>query len=230
MTLTFPGPEAVKRAKEIFDFEELKSKAIKSFSWVDDELQAARLRVEKAKVDTPEQAEQMTQLLGQAQKLKKRMESKRKQAIEKPDDYVRSVNRFVKSYRDKIDDLIRAGKKKIGVFHQRQELKRREEEKRLREEQAKIQRELDAAAEKSGVEKVTLQPAAIPKKTTPIRTEAGTASARMVWKHNVVDESKVPREYLSVDDKKIAAAIRAGIREISGVEIFEEADVRVRVG
>jgi diketogulonate reductase-like aldo/keto reductase len=38
----------------------------------------------------------------------------------------------------------------------------------------------------------------------------------------------VPREYLAVDDTAIKAAIKAGIRSIPGVEIYEEAEVRVR--
>ena len=50
----------------------------------------------------------------------------------------------------------------------------------------------------------------------------------MVWKHEVIDAAAVPREYLMVDDAAIKAAVKAGIRAIPGVRVFEEAEMRVR--
>lgn len=53
-----------------------------------------------------------------------------------------------------------------------------------------------------------------------LRGEGGGAIAtRTRWEGVVVDESAVPREYLSVDQKKINAAVRGGVRAIAGVNI-----------
>jgi hypothetical protein len=37
-----------------------------------------------------------------------------------------------------------------------------------------------------------------------------------------VNEKLIPREYLKVDEEKIAAMIKLGIAEIPGIEIYEE--------
>ena len=44
----------------------------------------------------------------------------------------------------------------------------------------------------------------------------------------VVDPMTVPREYLVVDEKAIRAAVRAGVREIAGVRIYEDVEMAVR--
>ena len=39
------------------------------------------------------------------------------------------------------------------------------------------------------------------------------------------DETKVPRQYLALDSTRINAAIKAGIREIPGLKIFQKESV-----
>lgn len=53
------------------------------------------------------------------------------------------------------------------------------------------------------------------------------ASASTVWLHRVTDPAKVPRVYLQVSDAAIKAAIAGGVREIEGVEIFEQVRTRI---
>ncbi|HOR33205.1 MAG TPA: hypothetical protein PK391_12420, partial [Syntrophales bacterium] len=58
---------------------------------------------------------------------------------------------------------------------------------------------------------------------TTIRTETGTsAHSRKPWKHRIIDGKKVPREYCSPSDALIREAIKHGVREIEGVEIYQE--------
>jgi len=49
-------------------------------------------------------------------------------------------------------------------------------------------------------------------------------SIRKIWKFRIVDETKIPREWLMVDEKKIGSAVRkTGCHlKIAGVEIYEE--------
>jgi phage host-nuclease inhibitor protein Gam len=61
---------------------------------------------------------------------------------------------------------------------------------------------------------------------TTSKTADAKATFVKVWKHRIVDASKVPAEYLTVDEKKIAKVVTAGLRNIPGVEIYETEEVR----
>lgn len=61
------------------------------------------------------------------------------------------------------------------------------------------------------------------------RTSSGMATTRMVWTAEVVDVSQLPAEYLLPNTAAINAAVRAGVREIAGVRIYEKPSVSVRV-
>jgi len=64
--------------------------------------------------------------------------------------------------------------------------------------------------------------------TGPVRTAAGTASTKKVWKFEIQDPNSVPREFLVVDEKAIRQAVAAGVRSITGVRIYEENQVAFR--
>jgi hypothetical protein len=49
-----------------------------------------------------------------------------------------------------------------------------------------------------------------------------TDGVRMVWSFEVENISTVPRDYLMLDEQKVRNAIRAGIREIPGIKIFQK--------
>jgi hypothetical protein len=55
----------------------------------------------------------------------------------------------------------------------------------------------------------------------PKATIANTQT-RKVWRFKIVDESKVPSRYRVIDTAIIGQDVRAGIRSIEGVEIFQE--------
>jgi len=181
--------------------------------------------VEVVDTATAKQATETTALVAT---MIKRIEKERVNIVDEPGRYVRSVNSFVKSYRDDLDGVTRELKRKLGDFAYNQELERRKEEKRLQEEAAWKQKELDKAADAAKVERVELPQQVLPQKQAPVRSDAGTASTRMVWTHDVVSENAVPREYLMVNDKAIKAAVNAGIRKIAGVRIYEKPVVSVR--
>lgn len=58
------------------------------------------------------------------------------------------------------------------------------------------------------------------------RTSDAKATFVKVWRHRVVDAALVPREYLCVDESKISHVVKAGMRTIPGVEVYEEEQVR----
>ena len=92
------------------------------------------------------------------------------------------------------------------------------------EQEGKVDEALDALDEATEIEE-TREKAVIPE--TP-KVEGMSTTRR--WKGTVIDEAKVPREYLTVDQTKINAAIKLGIREIPGVRIFQDVSLSVRTG
>lgn len=54
-----------------------------------------------------------------------------------------------------------------------------------------------------------------------VRTEGGKVTFRKVWRHEIVDVEKLPASYWMVDEKKVAAAVKAGIA-IPGVKAWQE--------
>jgi hypothetical protein len=203
----------------------------------------------------------------QLAKLRKNMESTRKSVIAPYDDIVRGINKMVKSLRDPVDKATKNIKSKIGRYTREQaEIKRRIAQKKAREEAeilrrqmlqeredalaaqkaaeeeaARKQAELDAIAEKEGVEpvKVEVEKVEIPEvedvvveeiKTGPVKTEVGTMSSVAKWTYEVEDMAKVPRDYviMTIDDAKVKEDIDAGLRAIPGLRIYEDSIVRFR--
>ena len=62
-----------------------------------------------------------------------------------------------------------------------------------------------------------------------IDTDEGSMTRTKKWVYEVVDESKIPNQFTSPDDKKIKSAIKAGIREIDGTKIYEVEEISFRV-
>jgi len=207
------------------------------------------------------------EMAGQLSKLRGNLETARKSVIAPYDEIVRGINAMVREMRSPIDTATKKIKAKIAGFAREQaEIQRRIAEKKAKEEAekrrkemekkraealerqrqaeeaaAKKQAELDALAEKEGVESVTVEveEVEIPEveevvvaevKTGPIQTDVGTASMVHSWKYEIEDFEKIPREYIimKVDDKRVKEEIEAGCRAIPGLRIYEHTDVRVR--
>ncbi len=170
-----------------------------------------------------------TEMIGQGSKLIKALDAKRKEIIKDPDAYVRGVNSIVRQVKQKVEGIVKMLKnQKLGPYHYKKEMDRRKEEKKAKDTAAAMQKEIDKAAEKAGVETVNMPDPVIPKKTEPIRTDVGTSSTRMVWDFEISEPEKVPDDYRVIDEKKIKRAIDAGIRDIPGVHIYERPQVSVR--
>ncbi len=92
------------------------------------------------------------------------------------------------------------------------------------EEARAAQEALDAQRE----ERASFETAAVEVAKPTVKTTGGSFTVKKVWTGEVADESKVPREYMAVDQKKINAAVKAGVRDIPGVRIFEKSEGAVR--
>lgn len=110
--------------------------------------------------------------------------------------------------------------------------KAREEEERIRQENARIAREAyeaTLAAQQKAAE--TGKPSPPPPEPmvvyqTPVPVAPKVAGTTKVWKWKITDVNLIPREYMTPDQGMITAAVKGGSREIPGIEIYYEEMIR----
>ena len=102
---------------------------------------------------------------------------------------------------------------------------RRQEQARIDEERAKAVREeerrrkiQEAHAAKGHVVKEDITPV-----TKPIPFSVNdTTTVQLRWTYEIEDDAKIPRDYLTVNGPAITQAVRAGVRVIPGVKIYQK--------
>ena len=136
--------------------------------------------------------------------------------------------------------ILNALETKQNNYSYQKELARREAEAKARAEAEAFQKKLNAEAKKKNVAPVTVAPPpVVPKATTPVKTQSGTMSSKMVWDFEFTDFKtkeifdyvlKVcAGEYIKVAEKAIKKMIKAGLHEgIKGVRFFERAQTKHR--
>jgi len=141
--------------------------------------------------------------------------------------------------------------REIGAFDQRAEKERLAEEARLQEQARKeAQATADLLAQENAIlDAISLEqdgdvagamavlnnPAPVPVCVPPVIVQREVpktqgVSAAVVWKFKIDDESRIPREYLMVDEKKLGAVVRAmkDKTSIPGVSVYPEGAARFR--
>ena len=178
-------------------------------------------------IETEEDLIEASERMLKNKKRFKAMEAKRMASTEEARGFTATANSLWKSVGDFLSCKAKTGAievstAKIGAFQYQQELDRRVAAKKAQDEADKVQRRLNAKAKKAGVAPVQLPAMVVPHSTAPVRTGAGSVSMSLVWVGEVENDELVPAAYLMVDQKKVDAAVKAGIRIIPGVRIFEK--------
>ena len=124
------------------------------------------------------------------------------------------IDRFFKKLSEPISSASRIVKDKMADYY------REKEQARWKAEQEIMMAEAKRLALDS--------PPPAPVTIIPSLPEAKGISVRKHWKFTIDDEVAVPRYYLKVDDKKIRDAIREGVRQIPGVNIFQVETIATR--
>lgn len=111
---------------------------------------------------------------------------------------------------------------------------RLEEDARLKEEArlAKLREKQDARREEKGQDPIATPLPTIERPEATVKNiDGGKTTATKVWKFKIIDIDQVPREYLRCEVKhaEVVGAISMGVREITGLEIYEEFDIRATV-
>ena len=97
---------------------------------------------------------------------------------------------------------------------------KRAETDRLAKEEAR-RRAIQEAHEKAGHE--VKAPVVLEKPDSKI----GNTQTRKVWTYEQVDFSKISDDYKTIDERAIREAIRAGVREIKGLRIYQEEQLSI---
>lgn len=176
--------------------------------------------------------------------------------ITKPiNDGLREINARFKAMMQPLLDAEGMVKSRMVRFQEQEERRAREEaarkeaerQEQLRKEREEAERRAREAAEAAA--DPSLDRPAIPSPTefvekhmpfeapAPIQPEirkttygqsGASFTAKKVWDFKLVDLSKVPVQFLCLDSTKVNQAVRAGIREIPGIEIFEKTIASVK--
>jgi hypothetical protein len=160
----------------------------------------------------------------------KKIEDKRKFFVDPYNYVVKQINAIFKDKTTDLDNLERRVKNKMMTWYDQEQRKREAE---LLKIQQQNQRKIEKAVEKqeANPEKVILPPVLKSEPAPIAKTSAGSFSkntVRAVWKWEVEKEADIPREYLTTNDKKISDLVRAGLRTIPGIRIYQEKDISIR--
>lgn len=101
----------------------------------------------------------------------------------------------------------------------------REQQKKIDAENERIRKEAEKLAKK---EKISVEEVMASTETKEVAKTVGTSTVKKRWTFKVVNESKIDREYLMINEVEIRADIRRGKRKMNGIEIFEEEIISTR--
>jgi len=163
------------------------------------------------RVKTVEQEGDAYHILTKIKNTLKAIEDKRKTITQPLNESLKATNNMFKELSEPFKEADGIIRDKILTF--------REEQEELAEKKRAKQEAIQASHEARGHQThdlVEIEP--------EVAAETKTVKR---WVFDVVSESKVPRDYLTIDIQKIRQAVRDGIREIPGVEIYQEEGLRV---
>jgi hypothetical protein len=215
---------------------------------------AFRIKAEAMVIKSDEHVTGATNLLGFIAQAKKQFEDRRTGIVKPLNDNVKRVNDAFKTITAPLDTANTTLKQKVLIYHREQERKRQEEIARIEAERkvAEEQRQKEIAERQKALDDLgitegdlaplpgsdadniyfppleEIAPVVLPP-VVPTMTKAslGSATVKKVWAFEITAPADVPREYLTVDEKKIREAVRAGVREIPGVRIYQDDQLAV---
>ena len=198
-------------------------------------------------VDSPEARAAAVEVLSAIARVKGDAEDKRTGVVKPLNDHVKKVNELFREVMGPITEADTILRRKVTDYNREQQRIAQDaaaEAERLRlaaeaelraAERAEAAKQPEVAAtmlEKAVASEqqaaAVQQAAASAAPARLIKTDIGSASVRRRWTFKLIDISKVPGEFLQVNEQEIRKAIAGGVREIAGLEIFQTEDLAVR--
>jgi len=149
----------------------------------------------------------------------KRIEAIEKSITDPANQTLKSTRAFFAPFKADCANAIALLKGKILDF-------RAVQARKVAEEEAKIQKKVEQGKMKFSTAEKKLEKIEQPKQT--VTAEKGAATSKKVPKYEVVDVTKLPVEYIQPNAGAIWNAVRAGVKEIPGVRIWEEDSLMIR--
>ena len=171
---------------------------------------------------------QAVALGGSFQKLKKETSNLKLEITKDARDFAGRVNSLANRITEECDRATKQLKAKGTNWLFVKEQERREKEKKLQEEHQRLQEQLNLAAKEANTTPIEIAPPVLPDEDDGIKTETGTSYTKKQWVFELEDLMKVPIEYLMLNEKKVKDNIKAGVRNIFGIKIFEEKKLVIR--
>lgn len=166
------------------------------------------------------------------------VETKRKSITSPLDQAKRQVMDLFRPFTDSLASAERTLKKRMIGWKNEQERIAREEQRKAEEAARKERERLERQAAKAEAEgraarAEVLRDRAeftVPAAPAPATPKVSGIADRKVWRFEIVDAAKLPREYLVPDEKRIGGVVRAlkGDTNIPGVRVYEEAVLGAR--
>lgn len=166
-------------------------------------------------LETAQDVENASVFLKELHEAEKNIEAKRKEFVNPLRQSMNAINATFKEIARPVSEAKDLVKSKIGVWH-------RAEQERIAREEAR-RRKIQEAHEKKGHD--VNAPVMMERPDTKI----GNSMMKKVWNYRIVDENKIPREFLMVDTTKIRKYMYAmkDQAKVEGVEFYQEEQVAV---
>ena len=186
-------------------------------------------RAKAFEVTTDEQYENGSQVLGYLKTQTTSLDKLRKHFKAPILESGKRIDAFFKELTAPAKEAIEIVNDKMGVWYRIKEEERRKAEElariaerdRMKAEMERERIKADMEAEGVEVEEEDLPPV-LEAVIVPEAPIASATSVRKTWSYTIQDGGKIPRVYLEPSHKLIMQSIHDGVREIPGVEIFQE--------
>jgi cupin superfamily acireductone dioxygenase involved in methionine salvage len=183
-------------------------------------------------INNDETLEGAESLAKNAKKIGSMIEDKRKEITAPLVAEKKEIDDYAKSLTNNLDSAIKLLRDQILKYKMEQEAKRQAELKRLEEERRQKEEELRQLAEANKIDEVKQEDIdkviQLREEVKQVESAPAPKGISKVWTFEILSESLVPREYLTIDEKKIKVAISTGVREIAGVKIYQKEQLSLR--
>ncbi len=158
-------------------------------------------------------AEEAINLVAKVKSYSKKIDEVRKRINEPYKKMINYNNDKAKPFTDRLERIEYILKGKIDSWK-----RKFEEEQKQKEEEAKL---FQAAVSLEANPFMAVS-------TDRLKSSDALAYERSEWKFQVESLSEVPLQYLMVNEEKVKALLKAGMREIPGLKIYEEKKTIIR--
>jgi len=207
-----------------YDLEPIKKAVGEYLGQMEEILKAA----ERFVVSDDASLKEVVELGARSAKLVKALTTDRQNRTQKERDFVRDTDKLYKPLTVMGEKIKKICSEKHAQYQAKVRIEEQKRQKAAEEAQRELQKKLDAEAKKAGVEPVQASPIDIPRAPAVTRAESGSAHTRKIWVWELEDFSKVSDEFKSLNEVALNKAIRAGIRSLDGIRIFEKETTQFR--